>query len=476
MILTRAKFVSAMQGASSRWLPFADTVSEHLSLARLLRLALFQVSVGMTIVLLSGTLNRIMVVEMGMTAVLVSMMVAVPLLLAPLRALIGFRSDNHRSYLGWRRVPYLWGGTLMQFGGLAIMPFALILMVEPHNGPDIAGPIAALLSLLLLGLGMHTVQTAGLALATDLASPKTRANVVALLYTLLLVGTISASAAFAWLLQEFDYLRLIKVLQGSAVIIVVLNVVAMWKQEARQPHLTRHDRPRASFGQAWHGFIARPTALRLLVGIALGTVGFSMQDILLEPYGAEILGMSVSETTLLTGIWAVGMLLAFVLASRWLRTGWCAIRVAAVGGILGICAFSGVIFAGPLDSSGVFWVGVSGIGFGAGLFSMGTLAAVMADSKGDHSGLALGAWGAVTATSTGVAVFTGGALRDGFYWLATKGHIDPLLDPILASYGAVYHLEILFLFAALVALGPVARLVPTNKGDNNEFLLADFPA
>ncbi|MEQ8514862.1 MAG: PucC family protein, partial [Chromatocurvus sp.] len=103
-------------------MPFADAVTEELPLKRLLRLSLFQVSVGMAFVLLNGTLNRVLVLELGQAAWLVSLMVSLPLLFAPLRALIGFRSDHHRSALGWRRVPYIWLGTLAQFGGLAIMP------------------------------------------------------------------------------------------------------------------------------------------------------------------------------------------------------------------------------------------------------------------------------------------------------------------------------------------------------------------
>ena len=111
-----------------RLLPFADAATPELPLGRLLRLSLFQVSVGMAIVLLNGTLNRVMVVELGVATWLVAVMVALPLVFAPLRALVGFRSDNHRSVLGWRRVPYIWFGTLIQFGGfeIAMMAGALL--------------------------------------------------------------------------------------------------------------------------------------------------------------------------------------------------------------------------------------------------------------------------------------------------------------------------------------------------------------
>ena len=88
MIISRQNFGEFIQGLGTRWLPFADAVSENLALSRLLRLALFQVSVGMAAVMLTGTLNRIMVVELGQPAWMVALMVAIPLLLAPARALV----------------------------------------------------------------------------------------------------------------------------------------------------------------------------------------------------------------------------------------------------------------------------------------------------------------------------------------------------------------------------------------------------
>ena len=115
-------------GVATRYLPFADVATPELPLAQLVRLALFQVSVGMVTVLTVGTLNRVMIVEMGVGAWLVSLMVALPLLFAPFRALVGFRSDQHRSALGWRRIPYVWFGSGALFAGLAIMPFALVLL------------------------------------------------------------------------------------------------------------------------------------------------------------------------------------------------------------------------------------------------------------------------------------------------------------------------------------------------------------
>ena len=122
------KALRAWAGLGLRFLPFADSATPELPLSRLLRLSLFQVSVGMALVLLVGTLNRVMIVELGVPASLVGIMISLPLVFAPLRAVIGFRSDTHVSALGWRRVPFIWKGALLQFGGLAIMPFAILVL------------------------------------------------------------------------------------------------------------------------------------------------------------------------------------------------------------------------------------------------------------------------------------------------------------------------------------------------------------
>ena len=121
-----------------------------------------------------------MILELEVPAWLVASMIALPVLFAPVRALIGHRSDHHRSLLGWKRVPYIWFGSLLQFGGLAIMPFALLVLSGDGHGPVWVGQLGAGLAFLLVGAGLHTTQTAGLALATDLAPKETRPRVVAL--------------------------------------------------------------------------------------------------------------------------------------------------------------------------------------------------------------------------------------------------------------------------------------------------------
>jgi BCD family chlorophyll transporter-like MFS transporter len=442
-----------------------------------LRLALFQVSVGMALALLNGTLNRVMIVELNVPAWLVATMVALPLLFAPFRAFLGFRSDHHRSVLGWRRVPYIWMGTLLQYCGLAVMPFALMVLsgsgqVEP---PPWLGPGAAALAFLLVGAGLHATQTAGLALATDLAPAETRPRVVALLYVMLLLGMVGGSVVFGALLSgTYTHLRLIQVIQGAAVVTLVLNVIAMWQQEARDlSRTTAAATPPPRFAAAWRDFAAPPGTRRLLVALGLGTAAFSMQDVLLEPYGGQILGMPVGATSLLTALYAGGALIAFGLASRTLRRGADPLRVAARGALVGVVGFAAVVFADPLQSTMLFRAGTVLIGFGGGYFSVGTLLAAMSLRDSDN-GMALGAWGAVQATAAGLAIAGGAAACNALGALATSGALGPALVSPATGYLFVYHIEIALLFGALIALGPLVR-VRRSTPVGNGLGLAELP-
>jgi BCD family chlorophyll transporter-like MFS transporter len=476
MILGRTQIKSL----SPAWMPFADAASEGLPMRQLLRLSLFQISVGMATVLLLGTLNRVMIVELSVPAMVVALMIAIPVLVAPFRALLGHRSDTHRSAIGWKRIPYLWFGSLWQMGGLAVMPFALIVLSgDQTHGPAWAGEVLAALAFLMTGLGLHMTQTAGLALASDRADDRTRPRVVALLYVMFLLGMGVSAVIVGWLLRDFDPITLVRVVQGCGAATLILNLIALWKQEKVRP-MTREERavPRPRFRDAWADLMSGGSAGRLLAVVVIGTLGFNMQDILLEPYGGEVLGLSVSRTTLLTALYAVGALAGFLTAARWLARGSDPFRTAARGILAGLVAFPAIIFAGPLASVPLFYAGAGLVGFGAGLFAVSTLTAAMAlRTEGTGAGLALGAWGAAQATAAGLSIFLAGALRDAIGHLAQSGALGRALTDPQLGYSFVYHLEIGLLFLTLIAIGPLVRVAPLvpTKTPGEGFGIAEFP-
>jgi len=452
-----SKIISAWAGLGPKFLPFADVATDELPLSRLLRLSLFQVSVGMALVLLVGTLNRVMIVELHVPVTLVAVMVALPLLYAPFRALVGFRSDIHRSELGWRRVPYIWMGTMVQFGGLALMPFALLVLSGGGNAshwPAWIGWMGAGLAFLLVGAGLHTTQTAGLALTTDLVPVEAQARVVGLMCVMLLLGTIVSALIFGAFLRDFSPARLVQVIQGSALATIMLNAMALWKQETRRParfSKAVFDRPQ-TFVEALQHYLNADGARTRLLAIALGTLAFCMQDVLIEPYGGQVLGMNVGQTTWLTAALAFGGLCGFSLASVVLTRGADPARMAMFGAAVGIPAFAAIMLASLHQSIPIFVVGTACVGFGTGLFSHGNLTLTMNLAPKEQAGLALGAWGAVQATAAGIAVASGGILRDVFSALAARGQLGPnMVDPG-AGYSLVYLIEIVLLVATVFVM------------------------
>lgn len=445
----------------AEYLPFADAASADLPMARLLRLSLFKFTMGVTTALLIGTLNRVMIVELGVTAWLVSLMLALPMLVAPFRAITGYHSDTHRSAFGWRRVPFMWGGTLIQFFGIAIMPFALLVLSGQGQVPVPAwfGPAAAAVAFLMVGAGLQTSQTAGLALATDQASEETRPRVVALMYVMLLLGAVGGSVTFSFLLSDFSPQRLVQVVQGTALVVLVLNAVALWKQEPRNPARvaamkTERQMP---FREVWQRFIGTQYARRFLWATGIGTMAFNMQDVILEPYGGEILHLSVGATSALTALLAGGAMLGFLLAGRFLARGADPLRLAAYGTLMGLPAFSAVIFAAPLHAGWLFRLGALAIGLGGGLFAVGTLFAAMRMENRGFVGMALGAWGAVQSIAAGLAMFIGGALRDVVSGLASQGALGLALADPSTGYSVVYHVEMYLLFITLIIIGPLTK-------------------
>jgi BCD family chlorophyll transporter-like MFS transporter len=357
---------------------------------------------------------------------------------------------------------------LLQFGGFAVMPFALLVLagkLQAADAPLWIGQVSAAIAFLMVGAGAHIVQTAGLALATDLTPPASHPRVVGLMYVMLLLGMIASALLFGAALADFSPGRLVQVIQAAAVAALLLNVAAMWKQETRRPARGRA-LPAAdpSFRESWATFCEGDHAVRRLVVVGIGTMAFGMADILLEPFGGQVLHLTVGATTKLTALLAFGGLLGFGFASHMLGRGGDPYRMAQAGALLGLPAFLLVIVAAPLGAPSLFLIGNFLIGFGGALFGHGTLTATMNRAPREQAGLALGAWGAVQATAAGVGVALSGAIRDLVNAAvgATNGAWG--LAGAATGYVTVYVIEIVLLLVAIAATLPLIRRKPRTVG------------
>jgi MFS transporter, BCD family, chlorophyll transporter len=398
-----------------RWLALRPRLRFWL---RIFRLGLFQFGMGLSLAPISGTLNRVLINELGIAAAAVGLLLALHYFVSPARALIGFRSDHERLAGRWR-TPYLVLGALLTYGGLATAPFSLILLGGGGGLPFWAAFPICLLIFLAYGIGVNIAETIYLALVSDLTPPHERGRVVGVLWVMLVLGTVLGSLLIGELLLEYSHIRLIQVMQGSALAFVFLTFVALLNQERLKANGELADvqepaRPRESLPASLRRLAAHAALRRLFVVLSLATVGFAVHDVLLEPYGAQVLAMSVAATTRLTALWGGGMLAA-ITAAGWLiwrgRPAW---QVIAAACLIGTAGFAVVTLAAGPDRVAAFLSGVVLIGMGRGLLIIGGLSLVMGLSDRDHAGLFLGLWGISQALAQGVGTIAAGVTRDLF--------------------------------------------------------------
>ncbi len=414
---------------------------------RVLRLGLFQFGMGLSLAPITGTLNRVLIDELRIPAAAVGLLIAIHYFVSPVRAVVGFRSDQRRAEGHWR-TPGVVLGAMLTFGGLTCAPFALILL----SGDGMLGfPLAmavCFVIFLVYGVGVNMVETMYLAVVSDITPARERGRVLAVLWTMLVLGTVVGSFVVGSLLVDYSHYRLIQVMQGSALVFVLLTFLAMMRQERLRPDgqvesLYDEVAVRIPLGQSLR-LLARQRMLLALFGVLfLATVAFASHDVLLEPYGGQILGMSVAATTQLTSLWGVAMLAAVAAAGLWLWRGRSAVPLIGLGALVGALGFGVISYASDAALVAPFRLGVALIGMGRGAFIVGSVALVMSLADRSHAGLFIGLWGVMQSLAQGIGVIASGLARDA---------AQHLTGSALLGYTAVYAAALGCLLLALLLL------------------------
>ena len=381
-----------------------------------LRLGLFQFGVGAALAPLTGTLNRALISDLRVPALAVGTLFALHFFVSPVRAVFGYHSDIRRAGGRWR-TPYLVLGAMLTYGGLACAPFALILLGSPDRLPfAVAFPIC-LIMFLAYGIGINIVETIYLALVSDLTPPDERGKVLPVLWVMLILGTIVSSLFVGQYLQVYSHLKLIRVMQGTAVLFVALTAISLLgKERLRRDGSVdgsiEHVNVRTTLWQSIR-LLLRQRVLASLFGVLfLATMAFTAQDVLLEPYGGQVLNMSVTATTQLTALLGVATLAAIAAAGAWLWRGRAPLTLVAIGSVLGALGYAVVAYASRGALVDTFRAGVALIGFGRGLWLVGSVALIMSLTEQAHAGLFLGLWGVSQALAQGTGTIGGGLTRD----------------------------------------------------------------
>jgi BCD family chlorophyll transporter-like MFS transporter len=417
-----------------------SSIENQMGWLAILQVSLVNIAVGLMILPLNSILNRVMINELGLSATLVALLISLRFITSPSRIWFGRLSDTH-PVRGLHRTWYILIGAVLMAAGLISSAYVALSM----SRLGILGIILAFLSFGLLGLGVNLTTPLYFALVADQSNERQRPRIVASMFVLLGISAVISSFAIGRAVEPYTETRLIQVLYGTAIIALVLTILGLVKLErrTRPGESERADAPLGTQSQAVRDLLLKNTeALRFFVYLLLAFVAVEAQEVILEPYGAQMFQMTPGETTRLTGIMSIASLLMLAVGAFLVNrighkpTASIGVGVACAGLVL-------IISSGLMRTSALFTFGVFTLGLGSGLLTITNLALMINMTDDQHAGIFMGAWGFAQAIGVGSGNILGGLLRD--LGLAVFGNQ-------LASYLTVYAIEIALLAAALPVL------------------------
>ena len=416
-----------------------------LSWLSIFRLGLVQMCLGAIVVLTTSTLNRLMVVELALPAVLPGLLVALHYGIQITRPNWGFLSDA-----GGNRTLFIVGGmAVLAAGGLgAAWGVALL---EASFGLGLAVSIAAYA---LIGVGVGASGTSLLALLASATAPRRRAAAATITWLMMILGIAATAATVGAFLDPYSHallLRIVAVVTGGAVLLTMLAVWGIERRVAAQP---LHDE--MGFLEGLREVWAEPHARNFTIFVFLSMTAYFMQELILEPFSGLVFGLTPGQSTSLSGAQNGGVFLGMLLvgiAATGFRLG--SLRSWVVAGCLGSAAsLAAIATAGSLGMKPALVPAVVALGFFNGVFAVAAIGSMMAlagRGRAAREGTRMGLWGAAQAIAAGFGGLAGAAAAD---------LMRRLLDTDAAAFGAVFLAEAaLFLVAALMAL----RVIETAR-------------
>lgn len=418
------------------------------------RLAGFPLAYGMSGALIGGTLNRVMIADLGMPASLVAVFFTVPMLVSPLRVWFGYRSDGY-PFMGRRREPYIVLGALLIGLGIVVVSS----LITRLAGPAVLA-VPVLLAFVVYGIGRNLGHNTFQALVSDRFSGRERTRAATLYEVATLLGMVAGSAIIGKTLETYDPVRLVAVAWWVAFALLMLALSAAIGQE-RYAIVAGGAAERARaipFGTVLRQIVvADPQVRRFFLLVLFTFVGTLAQDIILEPYGALVLHMNVGETTRLTSFWGLGVLISMLFSGTVLLRRFGHLAVLRAGIIASILVFLGLIIAGFMGKPGLMKGMVFLMGLGTGLAGAGMLSAAISFTTRIRAGMLMGVWGVANLVGHAAGSLMGGTVVD--LVRATTGNN-------LAAYGTVFALEVIMLIVALYLSTRVC--VETSKAGKEE--------
>ena len=424
----------------------------YLTWPQIARLGLVQASLGSIVVLTTSLLNRVMVVELALPAILPGALVAIHYFIQLIRPRMGFGSDQTR-----RASPWIRGGILVLASGGVLAAASTILL----SNSIVLGIALATVAFLMIGIGVSSSGTALLVLLAKRVEPKKKAAAATCVWLMMIFGFAFTASVSGKFLTPFSFERLLMISSIVSVIAVIVTFLAIWGMESpitkNQQLATNVDEAepespsKASFREAFAEVWKESRVRSFTWFVFISMLAYSSQDLILEPFAAVAFGFSPAETTTLSGLQnggvLVGMLvLAFVTSkakSQTLTTlsNW------TIGGCLASAlAMLGLVLSGPIANVMFFKATVFLLGIFNGAFSIAAIGSMMqfaSVGSARREGVRMGIWGASQAMAFGLGGIIGTGLSD----IARI-----ILGEPASAYAFVFFLEgVLFVVAAYLS-------------------------
>ena len=418
---------------------------ENLTWFGIFRLGLVQTALGSIVVLTTSTMNRVMVVELALPAMLPGALVALHYAIQMLRPRFGYGSD-----VGGRINYWIIGGmATLGIGGI-LAACATALMAEQLT----SGILLAVFAFLLVGVGVGASGTSLLVLLAKRVAKERRAAAATIVWLMMIVGFIITATSAGNFLDPFTNLKLIQVTSCVAVcafIITCFAVFGIHRGNLSEEKEAAEEKP--SFFQALGEVWQEPKARRFTVFVFVSMLAFSAQDLILEPFAGLIFGFTPGESTKMAGIQSSGLLLGMILVAL-IGTVFSNTRLGnlqmwtVIGCILSFVALMVLAVAANQGPPWPLRASVFALGFANGMFAVAAIASMMAlagSGRASREGVRMGLWGAAQAIAFALGGFLGTIAIDLTRYL---------FDSVSYAYTMVFTAEaMMFLLAAYLAAG-----------------------
>ncbi|MGC6527897.1 MAG: BCD family MFS transporter [Paracoccaceae bacterium] len=416
-----------------------------LSWVSIVRLGVIQMALGSIVVLTTSTLNRLMIVELALPAVLPGFLVALHYGIQITRPNWGFRSDR-----GGRRTPWVIIGMMILALGASMAAMAIPIFDTYFS----LGMIISVLAYAIIGLGVGASGTSLLALLATQTAPRRRAAAATITWLMMIAGIAITAGIVGALLDPYSHKLMIKIVSSVGALAVAATSLAIWGIERNSDNRAQKSED-MSFAEGIAEIWSEPKARHFSIFVFLSMTAYFMQELILEPYAGLVFGFSPGQSTSLSGAQNGGVFFGMV-AVGVLCTGLSIghLKSWVTAGCLG-SALSLVIiaFLGIDGQAQHLTFAVVGLGFFNGMFAVGAIGSMMSlagEGRKDREGTRVGIWGAAQALAAGFGGLCGAALVDLMRALSASD---------ITAFGTVFLIEAgIFLASALLAL----RIISTR--------------